>query len=61
MYQLPSTPPLLSWVGEPQLHRTSQEGQQVSKQGFSSRVLLFPTLAPPPLVLLDIITFPIWG
>lgn len=24
-----------------------QEGQQVSKQGFSSRLLLFPTLAPP--------------
>lgn len=32
---------LALWVGK------SQEGQQVSKQGFSSRPLLFPTLAPP--------------
>lgn len=38
---------LALWVGKPQLHPTSQEGQQVSKQGFSSRPLLFPTLAPP--------------
>lgn len=41
---------LALWVGKPQLHPTSatpQEGQQVSKQGFSFRPLLFPTLAPP--------------